>query len=411
MKIRNIVFSALICIFLCGPAALWVAQERTLLNLPTWFTAEDARYLSGGISKAEVGKNLNLEGFANEKLQSALESKIGNYVPIKARALLTNAGIQRKAIDLSNSFFNWDCYPTYYGSAYIFLPEQSAIATFPAYDRNCYDRLDSFCEPIATYAKEHSTLRIKIYLADMSSTSKANPAAQYVSRVFFTQDAVDYIKNHLEDCSNIQVYTDTYTNPAEYYSYYFRSDHHWNARGALRAFETMGNQTDPECGAIFSQGFRDVEGPLYSGSYMRAGLCPAEDKPFDLAYKFDNIALENNNSSWSGEEHELYYSADKLKQQYQFYDLYFNATPWFKNKKPASSNAIIVIDSFGCALARPLSTEYDATFCTTALAGHNKTDLKLSEIDDNSHDVTDVIFVGCLGNYLSFVSRNPHFFE
>lgn len=88
MKIRDILFSALLCIFLCGPGALWAAQEKLHLDLPSWFTAEDAQYLSGGISKANVKQNLTVEGFESEKLQEALENKIGNHIPLKAAAIL-----------------------------------------------------------------------------------------------------------------------------------------------------------------------------------------------------------------------------------------------------------------------------------------------------------------------------------
>ena len=69
MKIRDVLFSALLCIFLCGPGALWAAQEKLHLDLPSWFTAEDAQYLSGGISKANVKQNLTVEGFESEQLQ------------------------------------------------------------------------------------------------------------------------------------------------------------------------------------------------------------------------------------------------------------------------------------------------------------------------------------------------------
>lgn len=90
MKIRDVLFSALLCIFLCGPGALWAAQEKLHLDLPSWFTAEDAQYLSGGISKANVKQNLTVEGFESEQLQEALENKIGNHIPLKAAAILHN---------------------------------------------------------------------------------------------------------------------------------------------------------------------------------------------------------------------------------------------------------------------------------------------------------------------------------
>lgn len=48
LSVRTVLFPVVMCLLLCGPGLLLVA-ERMDAGLPPWLTAEDATYLSGGI--------------------------------------------------------------------------------------------------------------------------------------------------------------------------------------------------------------------------------------------------------------------------------------------------------------------------------------------------------------------------
>lgn len=119
MLARNILFSVFLCLLLCGPVALFAAENSGEIPLPSWLTVEDATYLSGGVKSPNVAGELSMEGFASGALQQAIEDGVGNYVPAKAAALLVNAELQYKAICASNVLFGWDCLPTFYGSSLV----------------------------------------------------------------------------------------------------------------------------------------------------------------------------------------------------------------------------------------------------------------------------------------------------
>ena len=65
--------------------------------LPSWFTADDAAYLSGGVVEADPAAYASLEGFSSGEFQIAAEDAVGNCIPMKATALLANAALQRSA--------------------------------------------------------------------------------------------------------------------------------------------------------------------------------------------------------------------------------------------------------------------------------------------------------------------------
>ena len=118
LSVRNVLFPVVMCLLLCGPGLLFVAG-RMDASLPSWLTAEDATYLSGGIKYPDVVGELSLEGFASGDLQQAIEDEVGNYIPAKGAALLLNAGLQHEAICASNVLFGWDCLPAFYGSSLV----------------------------------------------------------------------------------------------------------------------------------------------------------------------------------------------------------------------------------------------------------------------------------------------------
>lgn len=112
MRPRNILFASVLCMLLCGPALIGLAPWSGVA-LPSWLTADDAAYLSGGIVEADPAAYASLEGFSSGEFQIAAEDAVGNCIPMKAMALLANAALQRSAIEASNALFGWECYPAF----------------------------------------------------------------------------------------------------------------------------------------------------------------------------------------------------------------------------------------------------------------------------------------------------------
>lgn len=408
MRIRNKILIIVFCAVLVGPFALWIAQAKMKLPLPDFVTAEGAAYLAGGKSDTSIKDKFSLTGFADKSLQEALENKIGNYIPAKGSALLTNAYLQRTAIATSNNLFDWECYPTYFGSSHLYIPSKNSICTFPAIYKESIPELSSFCKELKKFSHRNPEINIKLYIVDYSTTSSINPSQKYLKKRATTSDFFKYLDKRLKKCQNIEVFADCHNDIEAYYDFYFRSDHHWNARGALQAYTTL-YKNDKNAATITEAGYKNIDGPLYSGSYSRNGLCIVEDKPFDFEYGFDEIDLENDGNLTNGSSHILYENASEQKKHWDFYDLYYRDAQKATNNK-AKRNAVMVSDSFGGALLRPVATNYEDVklysyfhFCATS-------DVKLQDLIDGQN-ISDIILVAHPDNYLSFLGRNPQFFK
>lgn len=412
MKLRNAVFAGVLCLLFCSPALVGLASWGGVA-LPTWLTADDAVYLSGGIATADPMAAATAEGFASGEFQEEAEAFVGNHVPMKAAALLGSAALQRTAIAASNALFEWDCYPTYYGSDHAYVPFYDAVSAIPNIGNGRLSEIDVFCHRVLTYAGAHPDQKLRFYVVDMAATSEANPAMKYVSDRMSTKALVQRMEKELSGCSNVEVLTNCFSDTANYYENYYRSDHHWNAKGAMTAFRML-TSNDVVFGELDRAGFGKVEGPLYSGAYSRNSLCIVEDVPIDFSYPFDRTKLQGGEVWHNGDAHARYFDASWQNKHWQFYDLFYTSFDRIVNERlieeGSDAKGILVADSFGGALMRPLSLCYGEIQATTLLHAAGKSDTKLTSLYDGASN-PDVIFVGHPGNYLSFSSRNQVFFS
>ena len=90
MRVRSLLFSVLVCLVLCGPAALYLA-ERAGAAVPLWLTTEDANYLSGSEESANVSAVATLEGFETKAFQAAAVETGVIHVPAKGLGALATA--------------------------------------------------------------------------------------------------------------------------------------------------------------------------------------------------------------------------------------------------------------------------------------------------------------------------------
>ena len=90
------------------------------------------------------------------------------------------------------------------------------------------------------------------------------------SGVLLASDFAADITELLSGVSNIHVMTNATAVEEIYYSEHFRTDHHWNSSGALRAFneiaDTVGIQKPNNLKQI------DFEGEAFVGALARWGL-------------------------------------------------------------------------------------------------------------------------------------------
>lgn len=419
MKARNITLIAILSALLISPLLLFGAQHLAKAPLPSWLTAEDATYLSGDTEAAKVRPYANLKGFLSTDLQSALESRIESYVPLKATVLLGNASLQRAAIAASNNFFGFEAYPTFFGSEHIYLPAQDAVAAAPLpADDTMLHGIEEFAQQLAGYATAHPELEFCLVLADQSDTSAANPAASLVSNAFSTEDVEEILATPAK-LDNVHLVCVAYDDPDAYYRDYYKTDHHWNGYGALAAYRMVSQEmslADSRDNNTSAVTFGDL---VMEGSYAREGLMFVDDKAREPRYDTSGLTLDSKKiapvllPTEEGVEELL---SDHNTAIYNFYSKWYGTyqqaakAPLVNEAAPSSDNALIVMDSFGNALHWLIAQNYRETFCCSDNKGASSG--KGVTLDERiaSSRATTIYFIQNVSAYSRLTSYHPDYF-
>lgn len=409
MKARNSLFSCVLGLLLIAPALLFLNQGFVGYPLPTWLTAQDAEYLKGGVSESDVGQHMSLAGFASGALQEAIEDEVGNHIPLKAAALLGNAGVQRQAIAASNALFRWDCFPSFYGSKVLYLPKEDALMLQPmAYDGAWFDGLEGFCDKVQELAKAMPEVEFAVYMVGADTVPALNPAYKLTSRPIRYDEAVSCVEAHDGQSSNCEFLFSSYQTLESYYRDFYRSDHHWRVTGAYEAYAELAESLGLP--AVEEGRLQDIG--LVSGSLMRSSLVPVFEEARD--YDLDHSQLTCTSLDDGMEravDHEGYAVESGSLRSSDFYEGYFGDLG--KDALlagPGDDDVLLVSDSFGDALHRLLGLSARRLWRNDALHFQSAGRAALKE-EIEREGIDKVVFVAQPDNLSTFCKRNPDFFD
>lgn len=410
MKIRNTIFATLLCLFLCGPAALIGVQKIIGLEIPPRLSAESARWLSGGIENADVQAVSNLEGFFSKKLQTAIETEIENYIPAKACALLENASLQRFMIEASNTLFQWSCYPTFYGSSVIYIPEENALTSIPPKEIEEENGIEDFTSELDKYALTHPDVNFVVYVVPENNYFTVhNPATELVSDALTFDDVILQFKNTLSNTSSVKLLYPEFNSLSDYYQYFFTSDLHWNIKGAARAVQEIIDALNLE--EMTSGTYDAISNIPFMGTESRGALMLLGDEIQDYSFDDSDLYTEGEGGKRQGIDlHEHYWKASLLDKQFNSYSYFTDLENTTIKGGKGTHKILLVADSLGAAAQRILAySSSELTHCD-ALRGEKNSDLVLSE-ELQKNDIDTVVFIGRPFDYASFIKRNPSYFS
>ena len=406
-KFRNISLCIIVSIFLCGPALLFGATSAGI-ELPTYMTADSARYLTGTTSHANLAANTNIRAFLEKSFQPAAEKKIGENVPFKGTTMLGNAAAQRASITLANAPFGFDSYPTYYGCEYLYIASADAI-TYPVEKKrkSTYLGWDWFAENLVAYAQKHPDKRFVILFPCGASYTAIHPAHELIADSLSGKMAADYVSKQIPNIENVYFFTDahSYASATEYYEYYYRTDHHWNILGAQKVWGEA--ESALSLPAVDFGSLHDISGFKFHGSMSRLGLDMVEEDVFDCTNTFDNVQMVLDDGSIKlASDHSDFYN-DMASHSYNFYEDYYSVAPAYRSD--GKGKALIISDSYGNILNRPIASIYETTLRYPAMA-YDAKGYSLDELLAQS-EANDVYFIATPGNYSTLKKRSPKFFE
>lgn len=407
-KIRNLLFSMLFACFALGPTLLVAGQAILKLDLPAWLTSESSIDLTGGSAESKIRPNLSIEGFLSGNLQTAIEEKVGAFIPMKESALYGNACLQRAFIRASNEAFEWKCYPTFFGSTCVFSPDTGVIARIaPKESSEVRQGISTFISQVKEYATKHPNTEFVVYFAPSAiDTSELNPTNNYVSNVWDYEKLKKLVRSE-EPPPNLSLllWDSNSSNPGG--DSFFKYDHHWTIKGALIAYEQI-------CGALqikplYFGRISRINNAIFSGTQSRDSLCLLREDVFDLDYDFSNLELVGND--YNASKHDVFWSASETRRMYDFHELYYGDLRNAQIEGGAGNQRLLLIgDSYANCLTRLLAESSASLMRDTCLYARGESVLDLSQLI-RDQDADAVVFVARSGDFATFLNYNPEFFK
>ena len=411
------IFSVLLIVFLLGPVALWIGQGKLCMDLPSWLSAEDANYLIGGVANAEVRQNLSFEGFRSGQLQASVEKFINNHVPMRASAILGVAEIQRAVIAGSNACFSWRAYPTFFGSDFLYIPEDETIRRTPQKALpESIEGIQSFGEELAVFARANPNIEIGVIIPETSANSYTSPAYGYIS----DELTIDYCKNtwkkSVASVENVHIIHPDVADYAEYLNYYYRYDDHWNGFGAAEAYDlsaqVMGLPSSEEV-QVRNDRFANYK---FYGQNGREGKMLIDDRGWLNEPTIDTSTMKASSEISSAA---VLLNGQMPLEEPSSYVL-FNFYAWLygvdsssviKNERKSDEEKVLLIcNSYGNAFRWIVAQNCSEVYCDYDVYFSHKGDTRLQDRITSSH-ATKVLFVGNIKNYSTFMKRHPVYFD
>lgn len=416
-KLRSIVFIAMFALVCCSAGLNAVLSKVA----PEHFSADS--YLTGGqgeyITPEELFDNpqklLTDREFA-EKARNSIERGFGEYVPYHDSLLLLSAGLQRQGIATANLSAGYDAYPTFYGSRCAYIPEQSAVTYIPETgDESFRPLLKEFAQGLASKAAEHPDLDFVLYFVQGKSTPASSPLYDYMSDIATPDEVVEILEGELEGVENVKLLTDGYATLDEYYEDYFRTDHHWNAKGAARAYNTIA--TEMGWGVVDADSVRLIEGYedfQQMGTNARIGLATVTEGVFDLDMDFSQLQITYaDGKTLDGNDHTRFTKYKGEDKRYVFHSRYFNSpnqTGHFVNTADgAAGKTLLISDSYGGAISKLLATQCEVLDRTNDL--YNESKGRKFEESLAVDDYDTVVLVAHASDFTTLMENSPEFFE
>lgn len=391
-KIRNIVLLVCASGLLCCTMGFKVLNK---LNIPVpsaLQTNVERSYLEGRPYTRLPSPSV--DSFLSGDFQDDLESYTADALPLRETLLLGKASLQRLSISEMAALLGYDAYHTFFGSGYLHETEGNRLLAAPArQSKKVLNGLVASVDSINDFVASNPGYTYYFAMPYRSDVLGIGPLAGLVSEPVDAEFLQSRIFSRLSpDITQIDLMPSSYE---EFKEDYFKTDHHWNIKGAYKAYciinEAMGNASSTlPCGELLM--FPTAQ---FYGSEARSGLDTSVGPDMIEDYEF---ALPHYETWIYGELMPNDFAAstqayiDGFQPDNPFVNLYadywhadYGQIVFVNQDNKASKNLLIVADSFSNPMERMFLSSYsrvyvyDPRYATISLADFLK---KYDDIDD-----------------------------
>lgn len=391
-KIRNIVLLVCASGLLCCTMGFKVLNK---LNIPVpsaLQTNVERSYLEGRPYMRLPSPSV--DSFLSGDFQDDLESYTADALPLRETLLLGKASLQRLSISEMAALLGYDAYHTFFGSGYLHETEGNRLLAAPArQSKKVLNGLVASVDSINDFVASNPGYTYYFAMPYRSDVLGIGPLAGLVSEPLDAEFLQSRIFSRLSpDITQIDLMPSSYE---EFKEDYFKTDHHWNIKGAYKAYciinEAMGNASSTlPCGELLM--FPTAQ---FYGSEARSGLDTSVGPDMIEDYEF---ALPHYETWIYGELMPNDFAAstqayiDGFQPDNPFVNLYadywhadYGQIVFVNQDNKASKNLLIVADSFSNPMERMFLSSYsrvyvyDPRYASISLADFLK---KYDDIDD-----------------------------
>ena len=241
-KIRNVILLVCASGLLCCTMGFKVLNKLDIPVPNVLETNVEHSYLEGRpYTRLPI---LAVDSFLSGDFQDSLETYAADALPLRESLLLGRASLQRLGISEIATIFGYDIYPTFFESSYLHESEGNRLLAMPVKQSpTITEGLIESVDSINDFVASNPGYSYYFAMPYRSDVLGIGLLAGLVSNQLNTEFLQTEIFSRLSsDITQIGLIPASYQ---EYENDYFKTDHHWNIRGAYKAYriinEAMGN--------------------------------------------------------------------------------------------------------------------------------------------------------------------------
>lgn len=355
--------------------------------------------------KFQSGFDLGFRDFLSNEFQDDLESAASDQIPFRLSLASLARFVERSQIKAIYSFLPDPAFPASLGVDYLLARGNGQVYLQPPaiWDELRRERVEDRIKNYRDLIGRFPEVNFYIFYLERMAYAPYNPMNPYFPQADKGQSFKYFLANKPDE---LQVSWMRLNNLDEHREKFFRTDHHWNIRGAWTAYEIiyeMLSAYQPDISpALDFKGFKEISGLEFCGSYARRTLYPCDPDIFE----YIDIELPPHETFVNGIKMDYgnkraYFNGDFSKDRYaeHYAEFYGYVTPLVEYNYENSSgrNLLIIGGSYTQSMQELIAAHYDKTFVVDLRDYEN---FLLGDFLQQ-YDIQDVLVIGDVIVYLN----------
>lgn len=239
------------------------------------------------LAQGNIGPALNefFNLWNDREIQKALHAATSDQMPLRLPLASLARLVERMQIRITYWFLPDPAIPAALNANTLLIPDGQIYIQPPAiWDAqrraNIDERIENYRNLLALYPDTH----FYVFYLERMAYAPYNPMNSFFPRADAGQSFQYFIENKP---AGLNIASLRLNSLDEHASLFFRTDHHWNIRGAWRAYEIiydMLSAKNPDLSPKLKlNGFSPIKGVRFCGSYARRTLYPCLPEDFEYA--------------------------------------------------------------------------------------------------------------------------------